>query len=46
METGLKWKPAPTKVVKHTANLNAGNPTDSLETQSIQVLNENSVFKS
>ena len=28
----------------HTAKLNAGNPTDSLETQSIKVLCKNSVL--
>ena len=33
------------KLVTHTAKLNAGNPTDSLETQSIKVLHKNSVFK-
>ena len=30
----------------HKAKLNAGNPTDSLETQSIKALNKNSVLKS
>ena len=43
----FNWEPAATKLVTHTAKLNAGNPTDSLETQSlIKVLYKNSVFKS
>ena len=33
-------------LVTHTAKINAGNPTHSLETQSIAVLYKNSVFKS
>ena len=40
----FKWQPAATKLVTHTVKLNAGNPTDSLETRSIKVLNKNSLL--
>ena len=33
----FKWKLAKTKLITHAAKLNAGNPTDSFETQSIKV---------
>ena len=37
---------AATKLITHTTKLNAGNPTDSSETQLIKVLYKNSGFES
>ena len=41
VDVGISRELTATKLVTHTTKLNIGNPTDSLETQSIKVLYKN-----